>query len=80
MKSIHKYPLSHHAQQLLRVCLGLTLLAAIAILISYLDARAVAPLWATIEHLPMLEYIFAALAITASGFVLLCFVEREQDP
>jgi hypothetical protein len=79
MKPIHSYPMSRHAQILLRICLGLTLLSSIALLISYLDARATAPLRAAMEHLPMLEYIFAALTITACGFVLLCFVEREQN-
>ena len=78
MKSIHIQPLSRAAQALLRICLGLTLLSSIALLISYLDTRTHAPLRAIIEHLPMLEYIFAALTITAGGFVLLCFVEREQ--
>ena len=79
MKPIHSYPISRAGQMLLRICLGLTLLSSIALLISYLDAHATAPLRATLEHLPMLEYIFAAITITAGGFVLLCFVEREQN-
>ena len=79
MKPIHNDMISRPQQILLRICLGLTLLSSIALLISYLEARTLAPLRATIEYLPMLEYIFAALTITAGGLVLLRFTEREQD-
>ena len=77
MKFIHTPTISRAARVLLRTCLGLTLLSAIALLISYLQVRQTSPLLANIDYPPMLEYIFAALAITACGFVLLSFVERE---
>ena len=77
MRNVHIPPFSKTARGMLRGCLGLILLSAIALLLSYLEARKTSPVLANLNYPPMLEYIFAAIAITACGVLLLAYVERE---
>ena len=55
----------------LRFAFFLTLLLAIALLISYLDARTSDPVAAVFTYAPYLEYLFASLFLTLLGAFLL---------
>ena len=79
MHLLHIPPISKTARGLLRICLWLTTLSAITLMLSYLEARTASPVLANINYPPMLEYIIAAITITAGGFLLLTLVEREDS-
>lgn len=78
MSLLHSIVPSRTQKFLIRLCILPTILSAITLLIAYLDARTGSPAMAFWEYSPMLESIFAALAITACGVVLVRLVEREQ--
>lgn len=65
------------AQTLLSVALPMILLSAIALLISYLDARKLDPVAANCYYPLLLEYIIASIVITAGGVLLVEAVERD---
>lgn len=76
-----KHPLSPHrpTRLLLRIALPLILFSALALLFSYLDAREQSVHMANACYRPMLEYVLAALAVTAAGTVLIEAVCRDVE-
>ena len=61
----------------LRISLSATLLASVALLISYLDARAVDRIGAAFDYSPATEYIMASLFIALGGAFLLELVATD---
>lgn len=59
------------SQGYLRAAMFVTLLAALALLITYLDARAIDRVGAVFRIAPMLEYITAAVFVALGGTFLL---------
>ena len=78
MSAIHKLIISPVQKLLIRLCIFPTILSACTLLISYLNARTDSPALAFWEYSAMLESIFAALAITACGVVLVRYAEQER--
>ena len=76
-----KHPLSPHraTRLLLRIALPLILLSALALLFSYLEARNASLHMANVLHREMLEYVLAALTVTAAGTVLIEAVCRDME-
>jgi hypothetical protein len=74
-------PLSPHRETklLLRIALPLVLLSTLALLFSYLEAREASVQMANLIYRPFLEYILAALAVTAAGTVLVEAVARDAE-
>lgn len=72
-------PRSPHRETrlLLRIALPLVLLSTLALLFSYLEAREESVQMANLIYRPFLEYILAALAVTAAGTVLVEAVARD---
>ena len=64
------------ARALLHIQLPLVVVAAVAFLISYLQARAISPSYANLHYPYQLEYILASLSISAAGFWLVDATER----
>ena len=71
MKKNELHVPSKATQGYLRASLFATLLAAVAVLISYLDARGIDRVSAVFYHAPMLEYVMASLFIALGGTLLL---------
>ena len=65
------------ARLILSLLLPILTLSMITLLISYLMARETTPLYAIHYHRGMLEYIFAALAITVGGALLGDIVDHD---
>ena len=63
---------------LLRIALPLILLVSVALLLSYLDARAADPMDANSYYPLLVEYIIASLAVTAAGAFVIELVSRES--
>ena len=61
----------------LRVSLSATLLASVALLISYLDARAIDRIGAAFDYAPASEYIMASLFIALGGAFVLELVATD---
>ena len=70
-------PLNQTTKLWLRLALPFILLASIAILISYLDARAQNTVLANLYYPATMEYIFASLFITLCGAFLIEVAERD---
>ena len=78
MKTLHTLYPCRAARFFLRIALACITLTAIAILLSYLDARALDRVFADHYYSALLEYPVAALAITAGGTYLIEAVDREH--
>ena len=63
---------------LLRIALPMILMTTVGILIAYLDARSQNHALANLYYSDALEYIFAALLITACGVFLIEIAERDR--
>lgn len=61
----------------LRISLPLILLASLALLLCYLEARAKNPVAANFDYPELLEYIFASLFLTACGTFLIEATVRD---
>ncbi len=61
----------------LRISLPLILLASLALLLCYLEARSKNPVAANFDYPELLEYIFAALFLTACGTFLIEATVRD---
>ena len=65
------------AQGYLRIAMFMTLLAALALLFSYQDARAIDPVKAAFDYAPLLEYIMASVFIALGGTLVLELVLND---
>ena len=79
MNKIHIPMPGRAAQRLLLICLPLILTSAIALLISYLDARKIDAVGANYYYPQLLEYILASITITAGGVLLTEATERDLE-
>ena len=79
MKKIHIPIPGRAARALLLICLPLILLSAIALLISYHDARKIDAVGANYYYPQLLEYILASITITAGGVLLTEATERDLE-
>lgn len=71
MQKIRSRPLSKYSKLVLRIELPLWLLSAVVFFISYLRARAHAPVKAAIEYSAMVGYLLFPLVIAAFSVLLI---------
>lgn len=75
-RKIHKP--GRPAKFVLHIGLPVIVLASVALLLSYLTARQVDPVWANLYYPQLLEYPIASVAILLSGFLLIEITDQER--
>ena len=72
-------PPSRPSRAFLRIALALILLSSVALTVSYLEARGEWAAMANLLYRPSLEYIWAALSITAAGVLVIEIALRDLE-
>lgn len=78
MQSANKCPLTPAAKLFLRISLPILTLASVTLLIAYLQQREIEPITAQLSFRPLLEYVLAALTVTAGFSLLIDRLSRES--
>ncbi len=78
MRTQQAFSLCRYAKCYLRLALPLILLAAVTLLLAYLDARARDPVGANYYYPALLEYIIASLSIAFSGALLIDLYNKQK--
>ncbi len=78
MKQLDPRPLGKYSKIILHTELPLSLIAAIAFLISYLQERALHPVSAALVYAPLTAYLLFPLIITAFSVLLVERLEMEN--
>ncbi len=79
MKKLPIHSPSRPSRLFLRIALALILVVSVALMLSYFDARDEWAAMANLAYRPLLEYILAALSITAAGVLLIEIALRDLD-
>jgi len=78
MKHVNPTP-GRYTRLLLRITLPILTLWTVALLISYLDARAVDPVKANLHYPSFVEYILSSAVIVAIGAFICAHVEKKNE-
>ena len=78
MKKLNLQICTGIARCLLRIGLGVTTLAAVAVLVSFLQITNTAPIGAIYIHRAMLEYLIAGASISVGGALLVELICMES--
>ena len=79
MKKPSVHTPSRPSRLFLRIALALILIVSVALTISYLDARKEWAAMANLAYRPLLEYILAALSVTAAGVLVIEIALRDLE-
>ena len=74
-----KYIPKKYTRLLLRITLPILVVFFVAVLISYLDARAIDPVGANLRYPAYVEYILSSCVLAAMGAFMASIMERRVD-